>query len=72
VGHTRDLPNRLQEHLNGRVPSTRHRGPWKLFYSEEFSTRSEASRRERQVKQMKSRSWIEQLARASRSDREGR
>ncbi len=72
VGHTQNLFFRLQEHIDGRTPSTRGRGPWTLFYSEEFSTRAEASRRERQVKQMKSRAWIEQLARASRSDREGR
>jgi putative endonuclease len=72
VGHTQDISIRLQEHNQGRVPSTRNRGPWRLFYTQEFLTRSEASQRERQVKQMKSRAWIEQLARASRSDREGR
>jgi putative endonuclease len=59
IGQTQDLPSRFQEHNLGRVPSTRDRGPWELFYSEEFSTRSEASRRERQIKQMKSRAWIE-------------
>ena len=72
VGHTRDLANRLQEHRDGRVSSTRGRGPWELFYTEEFSSRSEASRRERQIKQLKSHAHIEELARASRSDREGR
>jgi len=72
IGHAQDIDVRLQEHNEGRVVSTRGRGPWQLYYSEEFSTRSEAGRRERQIKQMKSHGWIEQLARASRSDREGR
>jgi putative endonuclease len=72
IGHTQDLSIRFQEHNDGRDSSTRGRGPWELFYTEEFPTRSEASRRERQIKQMKSRRWIEELARASRSDREGR
>jgi putative endonuclease len=66
VGHTQDLAKRLLEHNHGRVPSTRDRGPWELFHAEEFRTRSEASRREPQIKKMKSRTWIEQLVRASR------
>ena len=66
VGHTQDLAKRLREHNRGCARSTRDRGPWELFYKEEFSTRSEASRRERQIKSMKSRAWIEELARASR------
>ncbi len=72
VGHTENLTRRISEHNNNRTPSLKNRGPWELFHSEEYSTRSEASRRERQIKQMKSRAYIEALARASRSDREGR
>jgi putative endonuclease len=66
VGHTEDLRKRWDEHHQGRVPSTRDRGPWDLFYVEEFTTRAAASRRERQVKRMKSHRWIEGLARAPR------
>ncbi len=72
VGHTGNLSRRIFEHNHNRTPSTRNRGPWTLFYSEEFSTRSGAARREREVKHMKSRRYIEELARASRRDREGR
>ena len=72
LGHTEDLRKRLQEHNNGRTPSTRGRGPWEIFHAEEFSSRSEAARRERQVKRLKSRLQIEQLAGASRQSREGR
>ena len=66
VGHTENLAKRLFEHNCNRVPSTRNRGPWDLVYTEEYATRSQASRRERQVKRMKSHTWIEQVARASR------
>jgi putative endonuclease len=72
VGHTENLRKRLQEHDNGRSRSTKGRGPWELFHAEEFSTRSAASRREREIKRMKSRAQIEEVARASRQGREGR
>ena len=72
TGHTENLSKRILEHNNKRTPSTRNRGPWVLFHSEEYPTRSDAMRREREVKSMKSRGYIEALARASRSDREGR
>lgn len=32
VGHTQDLPKRVQEHNNGRTLSTRGRGPWEIFH----------------------------------------
>ncbi len=66
VGHTEDLRKRLFEHNNNRTDSIKIRGPWDLLYFEEFATRSEASRRERQMKRMKSRVWLERLVRASR------
>ncbi len=66
VGHTENLTKRLFEHNHNRTLSIRNRGPWELVYSEEFRTRSEASRREREVKSMKSHKWIEQLVGASR------
>jgi len=66
IGHAGDVTRRLAEHNNQRVPSTRNRGPWELVYAEEFATRAEASRRERALKKMKSRAWIEKLAGASR------
>ncbi|MFI5126986.1 MAG: GIY-YIG nuclease family protein [Candidatus Acidiferrales bacterium] len=66
IGHTENLAKRLREHYNNRTISIRNRGPWELFYSEEFATRTEAIRRERQIKNMKSHTWIEKLARASR------
>jgi putative endonuclease len=72
TGHTENLQKRVFEHNNRRTISTKNRGPWVLFYSEEYLTRAEAAKREREVKRMKSRGYIQALARASRSDREGR
>ena len=66
VGHTENLVRRICEHNNNRTPSIKNRGPWVLFYCEEYGTRSEAARRERDVKRMKSHAYIEALARASR------
>lgn len=66
IGHTEHLIQRVFEHNNDRTPSIKNRGPWDLIYSEEFAARSEAASRERQIKGMKSRQWIERLVRASR------
>ena len=72
TGHTENLTRRIFQHNNNRTVSIKNRGPWELFYSEEYPTRGEAAQRERHVKRMKSHAYIEELARASRSDREGR
>jgi predicted GIY-YIG superfamily endonuclease len=39
--------------------------PWKLIYQEEFSSRSEASKREHKIKEKKNRAYIEQLVRGA-------
>ena len=65
VGHTENLIKRIFEHNNNRTPSIKNRGPWVLFYSETYETRS-AAKRERQIKKMKSSKFIESLVRASR------
>ena len=46
VGHTSNLACRLTEHHRDHTVSLKNRGPWAVVYSEEFSTRSEAARRE--------------------------
>jgi len=66
VGHTENLRKRIFEHNNNRTWSIKNRGPWELYHAETFETRSEASARERQIKKMKSRRYIEELVRASR------
>ena len=61
-GHTSDLMQRIRSHSNGHVRSTKRKRPVRLVYYEEFSSRSEAFRRERQFKNGKTRkSTIEKL-----------
>jgi len=45
-GHTKNLENRLTYHNKGKVRSTKARRPWKVFYFEEFESKSQAYRRE--------------------------
>ena len=49
-GYTEYLERRLKEHNQGRNKSTRHRRPVKLAYYETFLSRSEAMKREKQLK----------------------
>jgi putative endonuclease len=44
----------------------KNRGPWELVYCEEYATRADAMRRERQIKSWKDRDMIAQLVSASR------
>jgi putative endonuclease len=50
TGFTTDLTQRVGQHNSGVTKSTKNRGKWVLLYSEEFTTRSEAMRRERFLK----------------------
>ena len=61
VGHCADMDARLRRHNAGMVKSTRPYLPWELKHMEVFSSRAEASARERRIKSMKSRLYIEQL-----------
>jgi putative endonuclease len=62
IGHTDSMDRRLKEHNSGqggKFSSGCH--PWVLVYTEEFETRWKASKREREIKQKKSRKYIEWL-----------
>ena len=65
VGHTDDLPKRIAQHNDPKYTLTtytkKHKGPWLLVYSETFSTRADAMKREREIKAKKSRRFIEEL-----------
>jgi putative endonuclease len=66
IGHAADLGERLQRHNAGRSRYTKTKIPWRVVYQEEYLTRSEAMGREQELKNKKSRTYIEQLVRASR------
>lgn len=59
VGQTDNLERRFERHNAGMVFSTKPYKPWNLVYFEEFQTRSEAVKREREIKKQKSRKYIE-------------
>ena len=52
IGHTENLTKRIFEHNNNRTTSIKNRGPWKLFYSEVFDTRSGVARRDREMQDL--------------------
>jgi putative endonuclease len=61
IGHTGNFVERLKDHnrsdcFEGHY--TRKNGPWKLVWCEEHESRSSAMQREREIKRMKSASWI--------------
>lgn len=52
-GQTNDLPKRLEKHNSGKgAKYTAYRKPIKIVYSEEFSTRGAAMKREAEVKKL--------------------
>jgi len=53
IGQTSDIDKRLEKHNNGQVRSTKNFRPWKLIYFEEFDNRSNACKREIEIKNYK-------------------
>ncbi|MCF8278476.1 MAG: GIY-YIG nuclease family protein [Flavobacteriales bacterium] len=50
TGYTADLRQRLQQHQNGLVHSTKHRLPLELIYFEGCNNQQDATRREKYLK----------------------
>jgi len=63
VGVTKDTKGRLDQHNRGMGKSTRSNRPWRLIYTQEYNSWSEAAGREKRIKNQKSRSYIENLIR---------
>ncbi|MCK4631713.1 MAG: GIY-YIG nuclease family protein [candidate division Zixibacteria bacterium] len=65
-GHTGNLTQRIEQHNDLSYVSTkttkRFAGPWVLVHSEEFETRSEAMKVERQIKKRGMRRYLESKA----------
>ena len=60
IGFTKDLQNRLAQHNSGKTKSTKPYKPWKIIFSEQFSTKQEALNRERYLKSGKGRDFIKE------------
>lgn len=50
VGFTEDLKNRLRLHNSGKVKSTKFYRPWTLIYYEAYLAKSDATKREKELK----------------------
>ena len=61
IGVTDNLEWRLERHNAGWGKYTKRGIPWIIVYTESFSTKSLALKRERQIKNRKSRTYIEAL-----------
>jgi len=66
IGHTISLDQRLKRH-NGELPNKKtsftckNKGSWTLIYQENFNTRKEAVKREKELKSAKGREFIKNL-----------
>ncbi|TMU57651.1 GIY-YIG nuclease family protein [Flagellimonas algicola] len=61
VGSTQDIEGRLRRHLANHKGFTSNAKDWVLKYQESFGTKTEAVKRELQIKKWKSRVMIERL-----------
>jgi putative endonuclease len=61
IGYSNDVLKRLNRHNNGGVKSTKRDRPWCLVYKEVYEDKKSAMDRERYLKSMKSRVYIEGL-----------
>ncbi|HEX3071992.1 MAG TPA: GIY-YIG nuclease family protein [Ignavibacteriales bacterium] len=59
-GQTENLQKRVEEHNLGLSGYTKKHIPWKLIYYEEFSTRSEAMKREKFFKSIEGHKWLKE------------
>ncbi|MEK7461014.1 MAG: GIY-YIG nuclease family protein [Patescibacteria group bacterium] len=62
IGQTNNLTYRLAKHNSGRSKYTKNRGPWELIYSEKYSLRTEAMRREKFLKSGVGREFLDSLS----------
>ncbi|MBT4035130.1 MAG: GIY-YIG nuclease family protein [Candidatus Marinimicrobia bacterium] len=53
IGQTNNFARRLKQHQDDRSYSTKGRGPWEVFKTIQFKSRSEAMRLEVKLKKMK-------------------
>jgi putative endonuclease len=53
IGYCEDLTKRLEKHNSGNSRSTKSYIPWEIVYYEEYSTKSEAIKREYALKRIR-------------------
>jgi len=71
IGHTENLESRLKRH-NRELPNklksytNKNNGFWRLVHKESFSTRKEATKREKELKSSRGRSFIKNIIKNAR------
>ena len=61
IGQTENIEDRLFRHINSGSKSTKKANDWIMKYTERFDSRSDAVRRESEIKKKKSKKYIEWL-----------
>jgi len=64
IGQTKDLENRLKLHAEKIFKNSytaRFNGDWQIIYKEEFETKAESLRREKQLKSYRGREFIHRI-----------
>ena len=61
IGHTENVSDRIFRHNNSGSKSTKKANDWVLKNTEAFGTRGEAMKRELEIKNKKSRKYMESL-----------
>jgi putative endonuclease len=64
IGYTENLKLRLERHNSGWGKFSSRGIPWEIVYYEEYNSKSEAIKRENEIKKKKSRMYIEDLINA--------
>jgi predicted GIY-YIG superfamily endonuclease len=65
VGSTLNVNSRRERHNPGRSQYTKSKRPWQLVRFEEFSNKSDALKRENQIKRPKSKRFIQSFIKTS-------
>ncbi len=63
IGSTANIDKRLQAHNKNQVKSTKRKGSYMLVYKEKLETKTEARKRENQIKRYKGNRKFKQLVR---------
>ena len=67
IGSCEVLTIRLKRHNQNSVRATKYKGPFKLVYQEVFHTRTEARKRENQIKRYKGNSNFQALLKSNKT-----
>lgn len=68
IGYTTNIKNRLKEHAEGSVISTKARRPFKLIFLESYVNKGDAMRREKYLKTTVGRKMLKVMLRDTLSE----